>query len=94
MTLEKIGYGTGSKDFDRWPNVLRVWLGEESEDNGGEGLVLLETNIDDMSPQVYGYLMEKLLAEKGRRCLVHSGPDEEKPPRGHVERTRSRFSGG
>jgi pyridinium-3,5-bisthiocarboxylic acid mononucleotide nickel chelatase len=64
MTLEKIGYGAGSKEFERWPNVLRVWLGEESDDNGGEGLVLLETNIDDMSPQVYGYLMEKLLAKK------------------------------
>jgi hypothetical protein len=62
MKVEKVGYGAGSKDFPDWPNVLRLWLGETEED-GGE-LVLLETNIDDMNPQIYGYLMEKLLAEK------------------------------
>ncbi len=64
MTLEKCGYGAGNKDFSAWPNVLRIWLGHEEPVSEAENLVLLETNIDDMSPQVYGYLMEKLLAEK------------------------------
>jgi uncharacterized protein (TIGR00299 family) protein len=62
MILEKVGYGAGSKDFDAWPNVMRIWLGEEIEPTGTEGLILLETNIDDMSPEIYGYLMEKLFA--------------------------------
>jgi pyridinium-3,5-bisthiocarboxylic acid mononucleotide nickel chelatase len=64
MVVEKCGYGAGFKDFSAWPNVLRIWLGEEEPASQSENLVLLETNIDDMNPQVYGYLMEKLLAEK------------------------------
>jgi len=64
MTLDKVGYGAGFKDISSWPNVLRIWLGEEKEISNDESLVLLETNIDDMNPQICGYLMEKLLAEK------------------------------
>jgi pyridinium-3,5-bisthiocarboxylic acid mononucleotide nickel chelatase len=64
MVLERCGYGAGNKDFSGWPNVLRVWLGQEEYVSQSENLVLLETNIDDMNPQVYGYLMEKLLAGK------------------------------
>lgn len=58
------GYGAGFKSFANWPNVLRVWIGEKSAAPAQDDMVLLETNIDDMNPQVYGYLMEKLLAEK------------------------------
>jgi len=64
MKTEKIGYGAGNKQFPTWPNVVRVWIGEENEKTESPDLVLLETNIDDMSPQVFGYLMEKLLEEK------------------------------
>jgi uncharacterized protein (TIGR00299 family) protein len=64
MTLDMVGYGAGSKEISSWPNVLRIWLGEEKEISGDDTLILLETNIDDMNPQIYGYLMEKLLAEK------------------------------
>jgi uncharacterized protein (TIGR00299 family) protein len=64
MTTEKVGYGAGNKDFPGWPNVMRIWLGETSSGEGNDGLVLLETNIDDMNPQIYGFLMDKLLAEK------------------------------
>ena len=64
MTTEKVGYGAGNKDFKGWPNIMRIWLGETSSGESNDALVLLETNIDDMNPQIYGYLMEKLLAEK------------------------------
>ena len=64
MKVEKTGYGAGNKQFATWPNVVRVWLGEETDSISDDGLVLLETNIDDMNPQIYGYLMEKLFAEK------------------------------
>jgi len=60
MTVEKVGYGAGTKDFEAWPNVMRIWIGEEIEPVGSENLILLETNIDDMSPEIYGYLMERL----------------------------------
>jgi pyridinium-3,5-bisthiocarboxylic acid mononucleotide nickel chelatase len=64
MVVERVGYGAGSKEFTTWPNVLRLWLGEENDEDDNEQMVLLETNIDDMNPQVFGYLMEKLLTEK------------------------------
>ena len=55
---EKIGYGAGTWDLDI-PNVLRIYLGEY----GGSGerhLLKLEANIDDMNPQIYGWLYERL----------------------------------
>lgn len=60
METVKIGYGAGTKQFSGWPNVVRVWLGEEQPHSVQHEMVLLETNIDDMSPQVSGYTMEKL----------------------------------
>jgi hypothetical protein len=58
LTLERIGYGAGSRDLPQIPNVLRLWMGKEIA--GEENLVLLETNIDDMNPQIAGYVMERL----------------------------------
>jgi pyridinium-3,5-bisthiocarboxylic acid mononucleotide nickel chelatase len=63
MNIRKAGYGAGSKDFPGWPNVLRIWLGEQDDTPNSDELRLLETNIDDMNPQVYGYLMEQLFTE-------------------------------
>jgi uncharacterized protein (TIGR00299 family) protein len=62
MSIERVGYGAGTRDFGAWPNVMRIWIGEEMAPVGSESLILLETNIDDMSPEIYGYLMEKLFA--------------------------------
>ena len=64
IKVDKVGYGAGNKQFPTWPNVVRIWIGEEAESAEGTEMVLLETNIDDMNPQIYGYLMEKLLAAK------------------------------
>jgi pyridinium-3,5-bisthiocarboxylic acid mononucleotide nickel chelatase len=64
MIIEKAGYGAGNKDFSDWPNVLRIWIGREDNSLPSENLILLESNIDDMNPQIYGYLMEKMFAEK------------------------------
>ena len=67
MTIERIGYGAGKKDFKESANLVRAILGSvESKSKpaaGTEELLVLETNIDDMSPQVAGYLLEKLLAK-------------------------------
>ncbi|CAG1064863.1 Pyridinium-3,5-bisthiocarboxylic acid mononucleotide nickel insertion protein [uncultured bacterium] len=64
MTIESAGYGAGKKDFKESANLLRAVIGSSSEGaEGAERLILLETNIDDMSPQVAGYLMERLLSE-------------------------------
>ncbi len=57
---EKIGYGAGTLDLPI-PNVLRIYLGESSG-KVDRKLFKLETNIDDMNPQIYGWLYEKLFA--------------------------------
>ncbi|MGQ9622820.1 MAG: nickel pincer cofactor biosynthesis protein LarC [Candidatus Caldatribacteriaceae bacterium] len=59
MIVERIGYGAGTKDYSL-PNVLRVILGEKEESTVQEKNIVLETNIDDVSPQVIGYLTERL----------------------------------
>ena len=66
--IEKVGYGLGTRDLGI-PNALRVYLASGSEDDGdtsniSERQFMLETNIDDMNPELYGYI-EELLFEKG-----------------------------
>ena len=68
MTINKIGYGAGSRDLEEQPNLLRVIIGEkkpalersEAKSYDEDKIIVLETNIDDMSAEIYGYLMEKL----------------------------------
>jgi uncharacterized protein (TIGR00299 family) protein len=62
MKIEKIGYGTGQKNLPV-PNLLRVIVGEMQEDYEQDTVSLIQTNIDDMNPQICGYLMEKLFEE-------------------------------
>ena len=61
LTLERVGYGVGSKDMADIPNVLALWIGETQDTEELPKVSLLETNIDDMSPEILGYLQEKLL---------------------------------
>lgn len=56
-----IGYGFGTRDFP-WPNCLRVWIGEVEDQPGSQEEVLLETNIDDMNPQFFELVAERLFA--------------------------------
>lgn len=65
LYVEQVGYGAGSRDLKSIPNLLRVWIGQKAAEAKGE-LLLLETNIDDMNPEFYGYVMERLF-EKGAR---------------------------
>jgi len=62
MKIEKIGVGAGRKDFEVSPNVLRLFVGEKmgSSEKKAEQVTVIEANIDDMNPQVYEYVMEKL----------------------------------
>ena len=77
IKVEKAGYGAGTRDFADHPNLLRITVGESASeenvaDRAGEGassgasadkIIVLEANLDDLSPQVLAYAMEKLLAE-------------------------------
>lgn len=62
LSLQRVGYGIGGREPADIPNVLPLWLGEMIEHE--RKLLLLETNIDDMSPELYGYIMERLF-ERG-----------------------------
>ena len=60
MRVQAIGYGAGDKDFPSQPNVLRVMLGQADEAPALERIITLECEIDDMNPQLFGPLMDRL----------------------------------
>ncbi len=61
MHMTGVGYGAGGRDPDGWPNALRIWIGEAIEP-ARPAMLLVETNIDDMNPEIYGYVQERLFA--------------------------------
>jgi pyridinium-3,5-bisthiocarboxylic acid mononucleotide nickel chelatase len=68
MKIEKSGYGAGSRDFPGHPNVVRLTLGETVSNalaakTASETITVLEANLDDLNPQVFGYVMDRLLEE-------------------------------
>ncbi|MGC2794639.1 MAG: nickel pincer cofactor biosynthesis protein LarC [Candidatus Sulfotelmatobacter sp.] len=67
MKIEKFGYGAGSRDFPGHPNVVRLTVGEAASTLAGktasETITVLEANLDDLNPQVFGYVMDRLLEE-------------------------------
>lgn len=63
MTLKSVGYGAGTRQSDALPNLLRVMIGHSADDRETDCAVLLETSIDDATPEVVGHCLERLLAE-------------------------------
>lgn len=73
MKIERVGYGAGTRSYPKFPNVLRAIIGESeniaagsasaspASDDTPKTVTVIEANIDDLSPQVFGHLMEKLL---------------------------------
>lgn len=66
MRIIEKGYGAGERDFEGFPNVLRIIIGDKEEDDTTGEITVIETNIDDMNPQIYEYLFERLF-EVGAR---------------------------
>lgn len=64
MRIEKIGYGAGKREIESRPNMLRILAGSPSEDHPSDRIVVIETGIDDMNPELFGFLMERLF-DKG-----------------------------
>jgi uncharacterized protein (DUF111 family) len=59
-----VGYGAGERDIDGLPNLLRMMIGSTADISGSdERVFVIETNIDDMNPQIYDYMMERLFEE-------------------------------
>jgi uncharacterized protein (DUF111 family) len=60
MESSTVAYGAGTREYDNFPNVLRVFVGETLGDEPRvERLLMIETNIDDLSPQVLGHVMDQ-----------------------------------
>ena len=65
MMVSAIGYGAGTTDLESQPNVLRIMVGEVSDkviDGHGGTIRVLQANLDDMNPQIFGYLLDRALA--------------------------------
>jgi uncharacterized protein (TIGR00299 family) protein len=71
MKIEATGYGAGSRDPKEFPNALRVFVGETAAAaNIDETLLMIETNIDDMSPQLFGYVMDRAFELGALDCYL------------------------
>ncbi len=103
MTVQKIGYGAGTKEFEEQANLLRVLIGEVAEITGTnagavqtEALCLLETNLDNASGEVIGHCAT-LLMEAGAGCVYYRDSDEKESAGSAAERvvsTRRRSATG
>jgi uncharacterized protein (TIGR00299 family) protein len=75
MKIEKSGYGAGTRDFPGHPNVVRITVGEAASNalaakTASETITVLEANLDDMNPQVFGYVMDRLFEEGALDAFV------------------------
>ncbi|TAK06528.1 nickel pincer cofactor biosynthesis protein LarC [bacterium] len=70
MIVEKIGYGAGEKEFPDRPNVLRLVLGQDEAAWKQEEMLVIETNIDDMNPEFYDYVFDRLFAAGARDVFL------------------------
>lgn len=70
FTIERTGYGAGDRDFPGRPNCLQILLGAAADETQTEQVVEIETTLDDLSPQVIGYTLERLLREGAREAFV------------------------
>lgn len=72
MQVEASGYGAGTRDHKNFPNVLRLFVGqsEAAEAAGDQTLLMIETNVDDMSPQLFGHVMERAFELGALDCFL------------------------
>ena len=70
ITTEKSGYGAGTREYQDFPNVLRVLIGQTDDDGPtDERLWMIETNLDDASPQIIGHVMDRVLESGALDCF-------------------------
>lgn len=71
MTVDRIGYGTGQKEFATRPNLFRVVIGTSNEAGWQEeSMLVIETNIDDMNPELYDFVLDRLFAAGARDVFL------------------------
>lgn len=72
LEVESVGYGAGSKELGKLPNLLRVVIGEIGSPTEEDHVLLVETNMDDINPQLIPHLIEKLLESGATDAYVTS----------------------
>jgi len=72
MKIKSIGYGAGSKDFNEFANVLKIVKGESAHQFLQDSVQILETNIDDVSGEVIGLVIDKLISNGAKDVTVSS----------------------
>ena len=70
--VEATGYGAGTREYENFPNVLRVMIGESDLTGNDENLWMIETNLDDISPQILGHVMDRAFELGARDCYFTS----------------------
>ena len=70
MKIESTGYGAGTRDPKGFPNALRILVGASETQTADETLLMIETNIDDMSPQLFGYVIERAFELGALDCYL------------------------
>ena len=70
MIVEKIGYGTGQKEFLNRPNLFRLVLGDDNPAWRQDEMLVIESNIDDMNPQFYDHIMDRLFDAGARDVFL------------------------
>jgi hypothetical protein len=69
LKVSTIGYGAGTKNFDEFPNVLKIVHGDKTTNYERDSVIILETNVDDVSGEVLGNMLEKIM-EKGAKDVT------------------------
>ncbi|MHA1380313.1 MAG: nickel pincer cofactor biosynthesis protein LarC [Candidatus Helarchaeota archaeon] len=85
IKIKSIGYGSGLKSFSGIPNIMRLIIGyEKAKYSNMDEIVILETNLDDISGEVLGYTIEKLVSEGNARdvCIIPTITKKNRP--GHI----------
>ncbi|MEO9321241.1 MAG: nickel pincer cofactor biosynthesis protein LarC [Nitrososphaera sp.] len=80
MSIEKIGYGAGTKEFEAFPNVLRVVMGKGPALQSRDSVTLIETNIDDASGEIIGNLVDRISGAGAKDIAVLQGISKKNRP--------------
>ena len=84
MVVERVGYGAGKRDLKATPNLLRIVIGQEpTHESGSDVIQVLETNLDDVSGEVLGHAIQRVLDSGARDAWVSSAQLKKNRP-GHV----------
>jgi uncharacterized protein (TIGR00299 family) protein len=71
MIVERVGYGAGEKEFADRPNLFRVIIGTATDSSRrDESMLVIETNIDDMNPELYDFVLDRLFAAGARDVFL------------------------